>query len=59
MIVYKGSDVIFDHESPKWNFWRQDPSNTNQSFSRTCEFIKENGNATGKVLFLKQVTNYY
>jgi len=46
MIVYKGSDVIFDHESPKWNFWRQDPSNTNQSFSRTCEFIKENGNAT-------------
>lgn len=48
MIVYKGSDVIFDHEEPKWNFWTSS-AQTNQSFAKTCESIKEMGNATGTV----------
>lgn len=47
MIVYKGSDVIFDHEPPKWSFWTSSAQN-NQSWAKTCEYIKELGNATGK-----------
>ena len=47
MIVYKGSDVIFDHETPKWNFWATEPVQKNYSYAKTCAFVQENGNATG------------
>lgn len=47
MIVYRGSDVIFDHEPPKWNFWTSNTVEKNHSFARTCASIQEEGNATG------------
>ena len=56
MIVYRGCDVIFDHEKPKWNFWIQDPNHKNHSFSRKCEYIKETANATG-IIFVGCLMN--
>jgi hypothetical protein len=47
MIVYRGSDVIFDHEPPKWNFWTSSSVEKNHSFARTCASVQEEGNATG------------
>ena len=47
MIIYKGSDVIFDYEPPKWNFWTSNSVEKNHSFARTCASVQEEGNATG------------
>ena len=52
MIVYKGSDVVFSVEEPKTSFWMHNTSEWNQSYAKTCESVKEMGNATG-ILFLK------
>ena len=52
MIVYKGSDVIFDHEPPKWNFWTSSSVEKNHSYARTCAFVQEEGNATGNIEWL-------
>ncbi|KAK4003561.1 LOW QUALITY PROTEIN: ADAM 17-like protease [Daphnia magna] len=46
MIVYRGSDVIFDNEPPKWNFWMSNSAEKNHSFARTCASVQEEGNAT-------------
>ena len=49
MIIYKGSDVIFSTEEPKSSFWTKNVNETNHSYTKTCEYIKELGNATGKI----------
>ena len=47
MIVYKGSDVIFDREPSKWKFWTSSSVDEKHSFASSCAFVKEEGNATG------------
>ena len=58
MIVYKGSDVIFDHEPPKWNFWTSSSVEKNHSFARTCAFVQEEGNATGMLKIDENIPSF-
>lgn len=59
MIVYRGSDVILDHEPPKWSFWTSSSAQQNYSFARRCEFVRETGNATGMFLYDSTVDFLY
>ena len=48
MIIFRGSDLMFDTEEPKSSFWMQGANSGNHSYAKTCESVVETANATGK-----------